>query len=116
MFKAPLTSKAMKHRINSIYHIYFYGCDQGIHIMVYQNEQPLTCKKERLKPMRDFIAKQNSRIFKGGLQLEKENDSINIIARKIDIGSVPVSVFVEALDSAKSLPYYISCSESAQTN
>ncbi len=101
----------MKHKIDDTYHLQFYGCDQGIHIMVYQNGQPLTCRKERLKPMRDFLTAQSGHAFQGGLQLEKEMDSISIIARKSKIGSVPVSVFKAAIESAKSLPYYNSCGE-----
>ena len=74
--------------------------------MVYEDSQPLTCKKERLKPMRDFLAQEHCSAFKGGLQLEKNLNSISIIAKKNCIGSVPTSVFESAISSAKSLPYY----------
>mgnify|MGYP006291867133 CR=1 FL=1 len=101
----------MKYRINETYFLQFYGCDQGIHMMVYEDSQPLTCKKERLKPMRDFLAQEQCAAFKGGLRLEKNSDCISIIAKRNCIGSVPASVFESAINSAKSLPYYTACSQ-----
>ena len=98
----------MKHRISTDYYLQFYGCDQGIHIMVYENSAPLTCKKERLRPMRDFLSQPQGTAFRGGLILERESESIAVIAKKNHIGSVPVSVFEKAIEKAasKQLPYY----------
>lgn len=74
--------------------------------MVYEGKAPLTCKKERLKPLRDFISKKEGIAFKGGLKLEKNGGQIYIIAKTIRLGPVQQSIFDEAIASAKRLPYY----------
>ncbi len=102
----------MKHQLNEEFSLVFYGCDQGIHIMVYQNGKPLTCKKERLKPMRDFMLLDQGVAFKGGLKLIKDEDEIIVSAKKMELPPVHISIFNEAIACAKELPYY-KCGESA---
>jgi len=98
--------RKMEHIIDDQFTLKFFGCDQGLHIMIYNNGVPFTCRKERLKPMKDFLEKEYAEAFKGGLKLKKQKDSIIISAKNNLLPSISITVFKEAIEQAKMLPYY----------
>ncbi len=92
-------------RFKDEYELRFYRCDQGLHLMVWQNGSALRCRKERVASVRSLIDRAVDTLGKTGLQLRrKSGKNIQIFIKKVQIGTITQDVLentLEALSSGK---------------
>jgi hypothetical protein len=69
-----------------------------LRLIIKQRGQELVCRKEGLNRLLDFVQGGDAHLFKGRLQLSKENDAINIYMKDSLIGSIKANVLAEELN------------------
>ena len=90
----------MEVALGEAYSLKFFGCDQGIHLVLERDGQPYVCRKSRLGEIRKMTGKETDHLFKGRLQLQLSGQSIEVIASKQSVGAFPVGVLQEAVHAA----------------
>jgi hypothetical protein len=69
-----------------------------VRVIILQSGMEYVCRMETLAKLRQFTEQKEARIFKGRLQLFKEEGLINVIAKGMVAGIVEEEIFVKCLD------------------
>lgn len=79
------------------YELAIENIDKKARLLVYNNGVENVCRKSTLKNIAAFMQTSENHLFKGRLQLHKENDMINILVKGNKVGEIPVSAFLSYL-------------------
>jgi hypothetical protein len=91
----------MKHTFNSKLTFSAEPYKQKIRFVVAAEKKEWVCRIETFKAMEQFLASPDVRIFKGRLQLLKNQRSIHVEVNKSRVGTIPVSQMKQILDACR---------------
>jgi hypothetical protein len=74
--------------------------NKRVRLVIYQNGEEWVCRMENVSRIKEFLALQETRLFKGRLQLNKTNQQITIEVKGNFIGRINVDDFSEMLQKA----------------
>ncbi|RZL20725.1 MAG: hypothetical protein EOO96_24720, partial [Pedobacter sp.] len=57
----------------------FEPADKKVRLIVLQADEELVCRKETIKNLQQFLSAQKAHLFKGRLQLSKNEDVIEVL-------------------------------------
>lgn len=69
-----------------------------VRLIISEADEELVCRQETLRKLGDFVAVEQLHIFRGRLQLKKNNDIIEIIMNHKPIAIVSANNFKETLN------------------
>ncbi len=69
-----------------------------LRLIILNSEKELACRKENLNILEDFIAKTEAELFKGRLQLRKNEHEIMVFFKEEKLGSMTLNAFKNALE------------------
>ncbi len=69
-----------------------------VRIIVSENREELVCRKESVYKLKQFLALDEGRAFKGRLQLVKRGDSIAVEVKGEVLGDITVEQFLALLE------------------
>ena len=72
--------------------------NNNVRIIILHSGEKYVCRIETLTKLREFTEQKEARIFKGRLQLYKEEGLINIIAKGKVAGIIDEAAFINCLD------------------
>lgn len=73
--------------------------DNRLRLIVLKKEEEYVCRKETKNNVIRFINANDSVLFKGRLQLIKQNNEILIQAKSEILGSIPISAFNKIIET-----------------
>lgn len=74
---------------------------QKIRFVVAAAKKEWVCRIETIKTMEQFLASTDARIFKGRLQLQKNQRSIDVEVNNNRVGTIPVSQLKQMIDACR---------------
>ena len=80
------------------------GIENGgkrVRLIVYNGGVENVCRKESLKKLEDFAQSGDNHLFKGRLQLFKDEVGINVDVKGKIVGRIPTADFINYLNKAK---------------
>ena len=86
------------------YDLAIENADKKIRLVVYNNGVENVCRKSTLKNIATFVQSGENHLFKGRLQLQKENSGINILVKGSKVGEIPIQGFLSYLQQFKAAP------------
>jgi hypothetical protein len=109
LHKTPLTAnfKHFTHKfmdiltLNNQQQLGIEPLDKRVRLIVYNNGVENVCRKEHIKNLERFIQSGDNHLFKGRLQLHKNDDAIAIKVKGHIVGSVSNEAFKYCLENAK---------------
>lgn len=84
-------------KLDNGYDLAIENADKQARLVVYNNGVENVCRKSTLKNVAAFIQSGENHLFRGRLQLHKENGMINIIVKGNKVGEIPISGFISYL-------------------
>jgi len=72
-----------------------------VRIVIQRDKADFVCRMETLGNLKEFVALKEAKIFKGRLQLYKEEGLINVIVKNKAAGIVDEGSFEKCLDEVK---------------
>jgi len=85
--------------LNEKYTLSFEQSGKKIRLIVSAANEKLVCRKETINNLKSFLLKDQLRIFKGRLQLNKLNDIIEVVMKDKPIAIVSASNFEHVLNN-----------------
>jgi len=70
-----------------------------VRLVIVRGEEEYVCRMETLKKLKEFTEIKDGRIFKGRLQLYKEEGLINVIAKGQAAGIIDETSFINCLEA-----------------
>ena len=89
----------MKIKLTPLYFFTIEPYENRLRLIVLKNEEEYVCRKETKNNLVKFFAGEDSTLFKGRLQLIKQNNEILIQAKSEILGSIPISAFNKILET-----------------
>ncbi len=74
-------------------------CDDKVRVIILRDGEEYVCRMETLKKLKEFAEIKEGSIFKGRLQLYKEEGLINVIAKGEVAGIIDEDSFSSCLDA-----------------
>ncbi|HEX2628183.1 MAG TPA: hypothetical protein VHM26_04210 [Chitinophagaceae bacterium] len=72
--------------------------ERGVRLIVFNGKEEWVCRKEKVSRLKTFLSGNDSRLFKGRLQLHKQNGSVGIEIKGTLIGKISAEQFSQCLD------------------
>lgn len=85
--------------LNEKYTLSFEPVGKKIRLAILEADVELVCRKETIKNLRDFMVKDELKIFKGRLQLNKQKDIIEVVMKDKPIAIVSAINFEQVLNN-----------------
>ena len=85
--------------LNEKYTLSFEQSGKKIRLIISAADEELVCRKETLKNLKNFLLKDQFRLFKGRLQLNKLNDIIEVIMKNKPIAIVSAGNFEHVINN-----------------
>lgn len=76
----------------------FEPLGRKVRLIIFEADVELACRKETIKNLQQFLAEDETKIFKGRLQLHKREDIIEVLLKSKPVAIVSLSAFKEALN------------------
>ncbi len=72
--------------------------DKKLRIILINNNQEIACRKEFRNKIIDFLEKENEWLFKGRLQLRKNNNLLEVYFKKALVDCISIPLFTKMLE------------------
>lgn len=70
-----------------------------VRLVVLQADEELVCRKETIKKLQQFLSVKQAHIFKGRLQLSKNEDVIEVLVKQNSAGIISSNTFKKVLET-----------------
>lgn len=98
----PVAQRELQLRrvaLNDNYELRFYCCGQGLHLVVWQDDKEVRCRKERPASVKNLIDGTVEALGRSGLLLRRCGDEkIQVLVKKSEIGTITSQVLENALE------------------
>ncbi len=72
--------------------------DKKLRLIIINNNQEIACRKEFRNKIIDFLEKENEWLFKGRLQLRKNNNLVEVYFKKALVDCISIPLFTKMLE------------------
>jgi hypothetical protein len=70
-----------------------------VRLVVLQADEELVCRKETIKNLQQFLAEEQAHVFKGRLQLSKNDDVVEVLVKQKSVGTISSITFKNVVDT-----------------
>ncbi|MEM9545208.1 MAG: hypothetical protein AAGA77_04510 [Bacteroidota bacterium] len=91
----------MKYKLNNTFTFAVEPYEKKARLVVFDGDDEFVCRKERIPVLNEFLELMEGKIFKGRLQLVKEQATINIIVKGDLAGSIAMNDFKREIEKLK---------------
>jgi hypothetical protein len=97
MIERPFIATAFPLQQGILFHIELY--ENRLRLVIRKDGEEWICRKESFRNLYAFLKTEDSRLFKGRLQLVKQQQQVQIIAKGTAIGSMAADWLKDRLDA-----------------
>lgn len=70
-----------------------------LRLIIFETDEELVCRKETIKKLQQFLSVKQAHIFKGRLQLRKNEDVIEVLVKQNSAGIISSNTFKKVLEA-----------------
>ncbi|MCX2574244.1 hypothetical protein [Pedobacter sandarakinus] len=86
--------------LNKKFTLAFEALENKLRLVLFEGDEELVCRIEKLKNLQHFLAEDQTHLFKGRLQLSKRGGVIEVLVKQKSVGISSSSTFREILQAS----------------